>query len=349
MIGWVDRLKAEMLSVLLGRTQATIQGALSPADAGVARASDVRSWRVRSLMTCLAAVLAGCTSGPVDPPLGGCSRSRGLVEFCDHAPVQHQVVSSPVQFWREIRTVPRPLAVHFLKIDLSNRSIRIVAAIAPQPTGDARANSSLMSPLDLAQSNGLFAVVNANAFSGVEKTEGSHPNWVVGLPVRIVGWAVHDSHTASPPREHYASLWVDESGRAHIANLKEPAPAVEAVGGFDLILKAGDVLPAPQGPLHPRTAAGLDREGHFLYLVVVDGRQPGYSEGMTTYELAGLLKGIGCWDALNLDGGGSSVMAVRGAEASLDVLNNPCNGSLPGHAVLRPVPVLLGVRQVSVP
>ena len=61
---------------------------------------------------------------------------------------------------------------------------------------------------------------------------------------------------------------------------------------------------------HPRTAVGLKDDA--LLWVIVDGRQPGYSEGMTLDELAEFLLNAGCKDALNLDGGGSSTLFVRG-------------------------------------
>lgn len=56
---------------------------------------------------------------------------------------------------------------------------------------------------------------------------------------------------------------------------------------------------------NPRTAVGRTPEGKAL-LVVVDGRQPGYSAGITLEELAYLLAGLGAWEAVALDGGGSS-------------------------------------------
>ena len=63
--------------------------------------------------------------------------------------------------------------------------------------------------------------------------------------------------------------------------------------------------------LHPRTAAGVNEPGDRLILVVVDGRQPGYSEGMTLEEVAEVLRRHGAWHAVNLDGGGSTTMAME--------------------------------------
>jgi exopolysaccharide biosynthesis protein len=61
----------------------------------------------------------------------------------------------------------------------------------------------------------------------------------------------------------------------------------------------------------PRTIVGIDRSGR-LILVTVDGRQPGVSEGLTLTEEATLLESLGAQSAMNLDGGGSTAMAVNG-------------------------------------
>jgi Phosphodiester glycosidase len=61
----------------------------------------------------------------------------------------------------------------------------------------------------------------------------------------------------------------------------------------------------------PRTVAGIDRHGR-LILVTIDGRQPGPSEGATLSEEAALMRSLGAVDAMNLDGGGSTTMAING-------------------------------------
>ena len=68
--------------------------------------------------------------------------------------------------------------------------------------------------------------------------------------------------------------------------------------------------PAFSDRRHPRAAIGVDRKGRVLILAV-DGRQPGYSEGMTLQELGDFLIAHGITDALNLDGGGSTTLVVR--------------------------------------
>lgn len=70
---------------------------------------------------------------------------------------------------------------------------------------------------------------------------------------------------------------------------------------------------------HPRSAIGWNQ--HWFFLVEVDGRQRDVSEGMTLEELSDYLVKLGCEEALNLDGGGSSTLWYAG-----EVRNNPCDG-----------------------
>jgi hypothetical protein len=64
---------------------------------------------------------------------------------------------------------------------------------------------------------------------------------------------------------------------------------------------------------HPRTAVAYNKRSHKLFFVTVDGRQPKYSRGMTLAGLTHFLRSrLGATDALNLDGGGSTTMVVRG-------------------------------------
>ncbi|PYG88784.1 exopolysaccharide biosynthesis protein [Ruminiclostridium sufflavum DSM 19573] len=68
---------------------------------------------------------------------------------------------------------------------------------------------------------------------------------------------------------------------------------------------------------NPRTGVGVISANHYVF-VVVDGRSKGYSKGMTLTEFAQLFESLGCTDAYNLDGGGSSTMYFNG-----EVINNP--------------------------
>ncbi|MCC6318098.1 MAG: phosphodiester glycosidase family protein [Gemmatimonadaceae bacterium] len=94
------------------------------------------------------------------------------------------------------------------------------------------------------------------------------------------------------------------------------------VGGWPRVVDAGrnvgvvadsveGTFPRFSEARHPRSALGISRDGRTLYMVVVDGRRP-WSVGMSLGELGAELITLGAWDAMNLDGGGSSALWIRG-------------------------------------
>jgi len=66
-------------------------------------------------------------------------------------------------------------------------------------------------------------------------------------------------------------------------------------------------------------------------LLVVDGRQPGYSEGVDRYELVEMLLSFGAYQGINMDGGGSSTLVIRGVDGLPRALNRPIDNNTPGQ------------------
>jgi hypothetical protein len=103
---------------------------------------------------------------------------------------------------------------------------------------------------------------------------------------------------------------------------------VGAIGGGPQIVRDGAAIfrsgevftPTQLGPRAPRSAVGQLRDGRIV-LVAVDGRQPGYSVGLTNFELAQALVRLGAVTGMALDSGGSTTMAFDGA-----LLNRPSDG-----------------------
>jgi hypothetical protein len=104
----------------------------------------------------------------------------------------------------------------------------------------------------------------------------------------------------------------------HLGFAGAPGAVDELVGGFPLLILDGEPVlhrvPRIWSPFsigrHPRTAVAV-REDGIVLLVVVDGRQEGYSVGMSLAELTDLLLELGARDALNLDGGGSTTLVTE--------------------------------------
>lgn len=119
-----------------------------------------------------------------------------------------------------------------------------------------------------------------------------------------------------------------------------------AVGGGPVLVQQGEVKISNNDELkfsgkaiddkHPRTCMGYTKDGR-LIVMVIQGRYKGIAEGADLKEEAQLLKDIGCEEALNLDGGGSSCMLINGKET--------IKPSEKGEE--RPVPAVFVVKRVN--
>ena len=135
-----------------------------------------------------------------------------------------------------------------------------------------------------------------------------------------------------------STFWIDSEGAAHISGpdfrVTEEMGVKEAVGGSTILVRNGEVVyPANTSEgTNPRTAVGIKADGTVVFYEV-DGRQAPYSTGMHLYDLALMMKDLGCVDAMNLDGGGSSTFATQregeandNGRAGLTLRNRPSDG-----------------------
>lgn len=99
------------------------------------------------------------------------------------------------------------------------------------------------------------------------------------------------------------------------------AKLTQAIGGNVRLVENG-MINNDNGDRHPRTAIGFSKDSLTIYFVTVDGRQPNWSVGMSYYELGKYLKEKwNVYQAINVDGGGSTTMVVRG-----EIKNRPSDG-----------------------
>jgi len=92
----------------------------------------------------------------------------------------------------------------------------------------------------------------------------------------------------------------------------------EAVGGSARLVRDGVVVPQADTSIEPRTAIGISEEKDKVFIMVIDGRNFSYSNGMTFTELGQIMQALGAYDAINLDGGGSSTFFIRQDEGFSD-------------------------------
>ncbi len=115
-----------------------------------------------------------------------------------------------------------------------------------------------------------------------------------------------------------------------------------AIGGGPVLLQEGKIHITNKeeqmfvnglADLHPRTAMGYTKKKKLIVLVI-QGRSPGIAEGATLAEEAKILADLGCYEALNLDGGGSSCMLVNGKE-SIKPSDKEGQRAVPGVFIIR--------------
>jgi hypothetical protein len=247
-----------------------------------------------------------------------------------------------VVYTRDIRPSPRPLVVHVVTVDLADPAVRFL--VTPPDAADGHPLRARTTSAFLREYRCQVAVNGAFFFPWHARGPlDYYPH--AGDPVSPRGLAVSAGRGYSSAEPGLYTLFLGAGNRAAIgAAFDRPE---HAVSGRDVIVRGGKPAgrygsdQAPDEP-HPRTAVALDAAGTRLLVVVVDGRQPNYSEGVTLPELADLVIGFGGWTALNLDGGGSSTLVAEGPGGRPRVLNSPIHGRHPPGRE-RPVANHLGV------
>ncbi len=251
-----------------------------------------------------------------------------------------QTLFDGVTYRRIVRYVPRFAIAHVLIIDTRVKGTYLFVTPpdhAEGPPLDARTTSQFL------QEFGVQIAVNGDGFT---------PWWSrtpldyyphVGDPVTPNGYSasggtIYARGDQDPTPE--PTLFI--SRRNALSFNKIPGRVYHAISGDYMLVQQGKpVAGLDDSVINPRTAIGASANGRWLYLVVVDGRQPFYSEGMTFAELADLLDGLGAANAMSLDGGGSSTMVIQGEDGQPQTLNSPIDHYIPGTE--RPVANHLGI------
>ena len=235
-----------------------------------------------------------------------------------------------VEIFSETRTDP-PTRLFVAEIDLTQPRVHLrVSPGGADPDGDGKWQTTLMPPTRIAQRENFSLVVNGDFFlaRGVNDGEGTNAAFRADQWSRVSGAAVSNGKVWSTSTNARPCLVVRNDGAVSIELIsRPPTNATAVISGNTMLVKNGIAVPHENKTRHPRTVVGLDAKRTRLVLMVVDGRKPGVAHGMNYDELAVEMLRLGCNDAFNLDGGGSSVMALRdGSSESMKILNDPTDG-----------------------
>lgn len=249
-----------------------------------------------------------------------------------------------VTYYRVVNYLPRPMIAHVLVIDTKLPGLGFFVTPPDEDWKTAERPISARTTSQFLQEFHLQIAINADGFQ---------PWWShtlldyyphVGDPVTPNGFAasagkVYANRKLTEDRGSIPTLYIS---RRNVLSLNEPSRIFNAISGDRMLVMAGEPVGGLDDvELDPRTAIGMNRNGRWLYIVVVDGRQPLYSEGATFAKLAEILIDFGAFTAMALDGGGSSTMVMQGSDGNPVVLNSPIDLYIPGRE--RPVANHLGI------
>lgn len=323
-----------------------------------------RQGRASAALACLLlAPAAGSSIGASAQEAGlkspdGAEACRGSVDWCPIAPgLRYRMLT---------RTTPRQMTIHVAEVALAGPGVLVAVTPADRTAGmEYRAATTSRFLLE----SGALLAVNASYFLPFVGGSLAGSDFVPqpGQAANASGAVLAGGAMLSPVDSVDArvdSMACFAPGRAAIVDGQAcPEGFPEGVSAGPRLLRAGTALPRPNvgadGIFHgavvlpeqpadakapagggPRTALGVSADGKLLWLMVVDGRQPGHSEGASHDDLVALFRGFGATDAMSLDGGGSATMAARGVAGPV-LLNRPIHTRVPGRE--RPVANHVGV------
>lgn len=234
----------------------------------------------------------------------------------------------------ESRTTIRP-GIEYVELHYTNRNGKPVVAHAVivkkgagefvLGTPDALYDqSSLAAPLEMAHATekrfedlDVVAVVNGDQFG----------NYYPLGPTYMNGVKLADPSGLTP---HCFAMMMDGTYYAGTpSDIRDKSKIWQMVGANGMILSGGKAVRNGTADwfttTHPRTALGYDDSGA-LYLLEVDGRQSSISNGATFIDMAVMFQYLGATNAVNVDGGGSSIMYIEKDGADLTLVTSPSDG-----------------------
>ena len=275
--------------------------------------------------------------------LGLCMGGYNLYDRGRPAPIPlREKLFDGVEYQRVVRVLPRPMIAHVLRIDTKRNGTHLLVT-PPDSEGEtpliARTTSQFLEEF------GLQIAVNGDGFSPwwSRSVADYYPH--VGDPISPIGFTASNGKTYWEG-ENQGDIGIEPtlyiSRRNALSFNNRPNNIYSAISGDRMLVVKGEIIQGlDDTEVEPRTALGINRNGRYLYIAVIDGRQPFYSDGATFAELAELLRNQGAFMAMSLDGGGSSTLVIEGEDGLAKILNTPVDNYIPGRE--RPVGNHLGI------
>jgi hypothetical protein len=246
-----------------------------------------------------------------------------------------------VTYRRIVKYFPNAMVAHVVVIDTKTKGFQFLVTPADSKSDkplNARTTSQFLEEF------GVQIAINGDGFTPWWSRSPADYYPHIGDPVAPLGFTASqgDDYWQGIPRQDGVAPTLYISRRNALNFNDRPNRVYSAISGDRMLVLQGRPVPSlDDHDLDPRTAIGLNKNGRYLQLVVVDGRQPFYSAGITFADLAQLLVDQGVYMAMSLDGGGSSTLVIEGEDGKPRLMNSPIDNYLPGRE--RPVGNHFGV------
>jgi hypothetical protein len=249
-------------------------------------------------------------------------------------------LANGVIYSRIVLSEPRPIVIHIVEAQMDLAHIKPFVTPADDLSSDkpliARTTSEALESFD------LQVAINGNTFSPWYDFS------IFGYFPHSGDWVAAEGNTISnnvaygkeKGDDNFMSLYF--KGNRVITGWGNDG-ANNGISGIGPVVVEGELYHSTliDNSIHPRTLVGTNQQGNKLYMIVVDGRQWGYSHGIKLTEIGNILMEVGVYNAINLDGGGSSTLVIKDADGNPLVLNSPIHQHIPGRE--RPVANHLGI------
>jgi hypothetical protein len=255
--------------------------------------------------------------------------------------------------------------VHCVRVDLTDPDVQLFPTPrASSYVAESRETLDLSVP-DFLKQYKLQVAADANFYNvnpgGSDPTSEGLPSEVYGLQISA-GMVVSAQTSADYSGDPRAASLLFSTNNQPMFVFKNLPPGTNTTGiytaitGFYPIVSNGVNIGAaastsyPDPAIHqlqPRTAYGVSRDNRYLYLLTIDGRQGGYSDGALDTETAYWMLQCGAWNAINMDGGGSTALYMSDSLGNPVALNH--SSYLAGYGRERYIGSHLGVYAKPVP
>lgn len=276
-------------------------------------------------------LLSGCTTaGFIDYT----SIPGNVLPHNDYSPAWEQVYPGlEAASW--IQNSPN-LVINALKIDLNHPGRDIFVTPGNKTVDRREKNFSSRTTGKFLEDFNCIAAINATPY---------YPfRFFQGFTQKAVGVVISDGILYSSSSD-YAVFSISKDNKVRFTeppfNNIDSFDIDQAAGGFFIILKDGENI-SSTGNRNPLSIVGVSKSGQYLFLVVVDGEDRDWSIGASLWEGAEWMAAFGAYNAMILDGGGSSTLVIRGKNGKSLLLNKPSGANIFYRE--RPVAVHIGVR-----